>query len=78
MPPDSRGPEEIPQEFPWVQLEGPYEITQEPGVPAEWFPEVPIEVTEPIPAVTVDPVIQLEGVWKTYSTVRYSSKHFAT
>jgi len=75
MPPDSRGPEEIPREFPRVQLEGRHEITQESGVPAEsrsdfveWFPEVPTDVTEPIPAVTVDPVIQLEGVGKTYST----------
>jgi putative ABC transport system ATP-binding protein len=79
MPPDSRGPEEIPQKFPWVQLEGPYEITEESGVPAEsrsdsggWFgvppesfPEVPTEVAEPI---TVDPVIQLEGAGKTYRT----------
>jgi len=84
-------------------VEGPYEITPESGVPGEshsdsggwsgvpgasrsdfvqWFPsgatteslgdsvawsgELQTDPTEPIPPVTVDPVIQLEGVGKTY------------
>ena len=43
------------------ELPDPHETPQQ-------FARVQMQITEPIPPVTVDPVIQLEGVGKTYRT----------